>query len=315
MLLPEDLAALGINVSSQTDSGTGKRHYLVQGHKTKYPSVTTLIKRFEPQYGLTKWKQDLGEEADKVSRNAAAVGTKVHKCNECFFDRSPYSVDSAEVLTRHRLFIPILEKITPLLMEKKMYWANTLRQIPMGFGGTPDMVGTFSRDLSDLLFEDKDKETPFTKVPVGSLFVADYKNFLSAKTPDRLLSKYLQAAAYSLAVTQRTGGRLNPMHGFILGTTKTMLSVFYLAPREMAWYQYWFIKLVECYFLNAPFNWGEFSEYSGGYKFDGVDEETGKKIWGKREEHYLSQRLYTPKVSKKDLEELQHPYLTFSALS
>lgn len=313
MLLPEDLAALGVGIKSQTHPNNGKRVYQVPGHRIAYPSVTTLISAFEPKYALTRWQQDLGDKADEVSKNAAAVGTRVHKCNECFFDRTSYEISDPEVLNRHRLFLPVLEKINPLIMEQKMYWVDILREMPMGFGGTPDIVGTFKGHLADLFFEDKERETPFSGIPSGSVFVADYKNFLSAKTPDRLLSKYLQAAAYSLAIEQRTQKALCPMHGFILGTTKTMLTAFYLSPREMLWYRYWFKKLIECYFLQTKFNWAEFAEYSGGYKLDGTDEETGKKIWGKRDEHYLSKKLYTPKVSKKMLQELSTPYIQFTA--
>jgi hypothetical protein len=40
-------------------------------------------------------------------------------------------------------------------------------------------------------------------------------------------------------------------------------------------------------------------------------EADGEKKWISRKENYLSKKLYTPKVSKKELADLTIPYLVF----
>ena len=316
MLTPQDLGFVQrIPKLSSKTANNGSRTYSVPGHRNLYKSVTTLIGKFAPKWGLQKWTEDLGEEESvRVRNRCATVGTKVHKLNECYFDRSPYTLvgeEAPEVITRHKLFLPILEKLNPLLIEEKMYWSDATNT--MGFGGTPDIIGAIKEDLSTFLFEDKDRTIPFTGLPVGSVFVADYKNFLSAKSPNRLLEKYLQAAAYSMAVCQRSGGSLNPEHGLILATTKTMLNVFYITPSQMRWYKYFMQKMAECDAFNTKFDWKTFSEFSEGYMMNPNAnwEADGQKKWVDREENYLSKKLYTPKVSKAELAELQVPYLIF----
>jgi hypothetical protein len=308
MLFLQDLG-----ITSATRS-SGSRSYSanVKGVNLKGPSVTTIISKYEPKGALMAWKEKLGAEADVISRQCANIGTKVHKCNECFFDKSSYEVSEPEVLTRHRLFLPFLQKIEPIFLEQKIFWCNKHNH---AFGGTADVIGTISSCTKDLLFTDLDRTLPFEGLPVGAVFAGDYKNFLSAKTPDRLLSKYLQAAAYAIAVEYMTGGQVSPKHGLVIGTTKTMLNVFHLDAECMGWYKFWFLKLIDCYFNNRPFDWKSFAEASGGYELNPDYVEGGDEPkWKTKEKNYLSTKLYTPKQSKQDLENLNVPYIQFTSV-
>ena len=314
MLLPSEIPGYVLPKLKQVTNPNGSRYYK-HSSGLKLPSVTTLISKFESKEWLKTWKENNGNEAcNEIRNNAATIGTKVHSSNEAFFTKEPYTTDSEEVILRHRLFIPFLEKINPLFLEERFCWLDQMANMQVGFAGSADVVGTIKSDLSDLLFQDKERVTPFTDLPVGSVFVGDYKNFLKAKSPKVLLGKYLQAAAYSLAVEQTTGGRVKPKHGLVIGTTKTMLSIFYLNPGQMNWYKFFFKKMVLAYFTKTPFDWKSFNEFSVGYMYNEGWEEKGEKKWVDRAENYLATQLWTPKVKKDQLSQIQHPYLTFSRI-
>jgi hypothetical protein len=58
----------------------GSRYYEVDSGR-KYPSVTTVISKEVFNFRkLKQWKETVGlEEANKVTRQASGLGTKVHK--------------------------------------------------------------------------------------------------------------------------------------------------------------------------------------------------------------------------------------------
>ena len=91
----------------QVNSSTGRTYHI--GNR-KYPSVSTLIGKFEPKDGLRSWQIDLGKEAvlkdstqdlalfsenelyqlgakeaGKIRTNSSNRGTKVHKLIEDYF--------------------------------------------------------------------------------------------------------------------------------------------------------------------------------------------------------------------------------------
>lgn len=322
MLLPEDLIDFGLPKLNQVTSSTGSRYYQLMAGGMKMPSVTTLIGKYEDKRHLKKWIENQGsaEGADKVKSSAARIGTLVHSCNESYYTREKYSLEfHQEVITRHKLFTPILEKLNPIMIEAAVYWDGYQRDFFMGFAGSADLVGSVKKDLGQVFFTDKHRKNSYSGLPVGTVFVADYKNHLSTKTPEMMLGKYLQAAAYSLAIEQRTGGQIKPRHGLILATSKTLLNGFHINEKELNWFKFWFKKMVQCYFLDEKFDWKTFSDFSRGYSvvrnpdhYEGCDKEIKK--WNKvpYEEDYLGIKLWTPKVSKKDLELIETPYLEFT---
>ena len=314
MLLPSEIPGFQLPNLKQVTSPNGSRYYL-HTSGIKLPSVTTLISKYESKEWLKTWKENNGEEvSNQIRNNAAAIGTKVHSSNEAYFTREPYSTDCEEVVTRHKLFLPFLQRIKPIFLEQRFCWLDQMANMRVGFAGSADIVGITTQDFSDILFENKERDIPFTGLRKDTLFVGDYKNFLKAKSPKTLLSKYLQAAAYSLAVEQTTGGRVRPSHGLVIATTKTMLSLFYLNPSQMNWYKFFFKKMVMAYFTKTDFDWKTFNEFSVGYMYNQGWEEKGEKKWIDRDENYLAKQLWTPKVNKAGLAEIQHPYLTFSRI-
>ncbi len=269
---------------TQNTKANGSRTYSSVGSERKYPSVTTVLSKVvSDKKSLMRWRETIGaDEANKITQNASALGTKVHMCNELYFTREKPIPDTydQEVLSRHKLFLPFLEHVTPLYIEEAIIWETLIQDKYIGFGGTPDLVG---------IFNDPTKLGLDITEPI--IFLADYKNWRSGKTADRLIDKYMQLAAYTAAVNNKQPQSSKIKHGFILGTTKRKLHIFHLTLRELDWYWVWFFEALKKYHnVDTPFTRKDFQEYSVGYKLDGLDDE-GKKIWGQREENYLGEKL------------------------
>ena len=191
----------------------GTRTYSAVGSEKKYPSVTTVIgKVATDKRALMKWREEVGpEEAAKITQHSSSLGTKVHMCNELYFTKEkpiPETYDD-EVLSRHKLFIPFLEYVQPLFIEQAIIWETVCQEQYIGFGGTPDLVGVF-KDPGVLGMPNDE--------PI--VFLADYKNWRSGKSADRLIDKYLQLAAYSAAVNNDLPNHSKIKHGFILCNIK-----------------------------------------------------------------------------------------------
>lgn len=273
----------------QSTSPSGSRTYGKKGGERKHPSVTTVISKVAMDWQMLKrWKESVGdEEANRISRTASALGTKVHLVNEHYFSKFSSDSDSLkanmedeEVMSRHKLFVPFLEYVEPMFIEEAILWETLCQDQIIGFGGTPDLVGTFSKPKVLGL----DIEEPI-------IFLADYKNWSKSKTSDRLIDKCLQLAAYTAAVNANLPEAKKIKHGFILGTTKRKLHIFYLSLRELNWFWVWFFEGLKKYHgLTTPFNRSNFQEFSSGYILEGLDDD-GKKIWGQRDENYLAEKL------------------------
>ena len=267
----------------QNTRSNGTRTYSKEGSPRKYASVTTIIgKVATDKKALMRWRETIGpDEAAQITQHSSSLGTKVHKANELYFSKEPIpeSYDK-EVVDRHKLFIPFLEDVTPIFIEQAVIWETLCQDQFIGFGGTPDLVGIYNKpDKLDLSFSE----------PL--IFLADYKNWRSSKSADKLIDKYLQLAAYTVAVNANLPSNKKIKHGFILGSTKRKLHIYYLSLRELEWYWVWFFEAMKKYYnLPTPFTRKEFQEYSVGYIYEGKDEE-GNNIWGNREENYLGEKL------------------------
>jgi len=76
-------------IELQSTEIDGKRFYKVDDEN--YPSVTTVLSSFKKQ-GLLEWRQRVGKEAaDKITRQAASRGTKLHHmCEDYVNNKDDY---------------------------------------------------------------------------------------------------------------------------------------------------------------------------------------------------------------------------------
>jgi hypothetical protein len=221
-----------------------------------------VIKKFEPNFFLKKWKEDVGEEeAARVCQNAARLGTRVHKINETFLIKPEVYEDaikgySPEELYRHNLYKIFLEGVTPLFVEKKFIMDLGDSK---GYGGSPDLIGIVENAKMQEVLD----FNPHSESEV-SVIVVDYKNWSKPKYAGNLLSYYLQLAAYSRMAQSSLPEGLELKSAYILGTAadKGFLYIYALDAEKLAWYNYWFTQMVTCFFEHTEFDWFSFEKSS-----------------------------------------------------
>lgn len=248
------LQSLGIHLERhESDTGVNYTRPKGEGRLLKYPSVTTLIDKYEDKWYLKKWENNIGKEAAQLIKTKSAVrGTHVHQAAEAVLYRKPLP---ALVADEQRFFdnlFPFLRLIVPLLSEERVYWEETQKPIPMGFAGTPDIVFK----LDGAKFQAKGQEQPI--FDGCRTVLGDFKTWNKMKYPSGLFGNYLQLAAYCGAINQRTQGYYKLNRAMIIGVTEQKLRLYYLNPEKIAWYWTQFVHLVECYFTNRIFDWSFF---------------------------------------------------------
>ena len=286
------------DIVSKTDTD-GVRVYSHFNGKTETTghSVTTIVSRFEDKSFLKFWRKEVGEEkAKEITRNAAAIGTRVHTANEYYLIKPEKYSDYLQKMPddakeRHLSFMPFLQQVTALsyldqpLIEQKLLCEIPIEGKQYGFGGTADLVGGMSKDrFHDLFFANRTckkrinpEEITFGSDPNNLWFVGDYKNWRkNGKSQSELVKYYLQLSAYMILVNQFIEEPYKIRNGFLLGSTDKGLSVYYLSFREMCWYATYFLEMVRCFYENEYFDWTSFVDFS----------------LRKEDQHYKSRRLY-----------------------
>lgn len=303
----------------------GTRYYTSPKTGNKYPSVTTVLAKYEDRTWLKAWRESEGPEHKKISQAASTLGTRVHSCCENYMnsgksviDFSKYENDAKiessvvdEIKARFFAYKEFLDIVTPISVEEKLIWeAVTAEGSAYGFGGAVDVIGQI-QDASVLKCLQKIEvdgavttvEEEIFKPGEKITFVADFKNNRSYKSAKDFIKAYCQLSAYAAAKNRDLAPENWIKHGFILSTTcsevkkKTNLNIYYLNLDQLDFYFGWFFRFVQYYFglkqlpgEDKPKPWSTFKEYACGYKFEGKDEE-GKNIWGKRERDYLAKKL------------------------
>ena len=154
------------------DTPNGRFYRTPEGNL--YPSVTTVLASL-PNTSLDAWRASVGaSEAERVSKLAAARGTRLHAfCEDYLLKRDPkidvFDRESYSGLTDH------LDRVEPIAIEQFMY-SDRLR-----VAGTPDCIGKYN----------------------GELCVIDFKTTSRQKHDGEFDSYWLQTAAYSMMSYER----------------------------------------------------------------------------------------------------------------
>lgn len=292
-------------IESSTASN-GKRLYTSPKTKNSYPSVTTVISKFECKKYLQAWKEN-NQDSQQQSKHFSSQGTRIHSCIEHFmknpnrtWDFSKYEQDEKiekelvdEIKLRSFAFEPFLLRTDLISSEEKVIWERpTSYGGWIGFGGTPDYEG-FIKDASFLIDVDTQKS-----LDISGFFIADFKNWRKKKAAADCIKPCLQLAAYAAAINANRTEQNSIRHGFILGSSVSevkkipSLQIFYIDLEKLDFYWSVFFEFLKLYNgLESSVNWSKFKAKAVGYFLEGKDEETGKNIWGKLEENYLPQRL------------------------
>lgn len=195
------------------------RKYLVD--EKKVPSVTTILSKTKDDDGLKKWRERVGEDAaNKIVREASAVGTEMHLVLEKYLDGSGYMNLDPQAQKPRLMAHKILQNLEPL----QEVWGNEISlAYKHEYAGTTDCIALHN-DLPTIIdFKQANK-------PKKEEWVEDYK---------------LQLGAYYLAHKEHYG----PIEqGLITICTRDLkYQEFKLRERDLAEYSEKFLERLEQY--------------------------------------------------------------------
>ena len=169
------------SVTLPTETINGKRYY-VTPDGLKYPSVTTVTGLHSAKW-VAKWRAHVGEEqANKISGQAAARGSRYHLLQEDYINNKDISEQ--------------LEKATPLY--KMMF--NQTKEITDKIGDIYMLEGSLYSD--DLCIAGRvDCIAEFA----GKVSVIDFKTSTKPKTPSMIKQYFMQETAYAKMFEERHG--------------------------------------------------------------------------------------------------------------
>ena len=166
----------------------GGRHYVIEKTDVKtvyYPSITNLLSNLSKK-AIQEWKDRIGhEEANKISRQAAARGTAVHKvCEDYVNNEFNRTGGYLKGLMPH--IVNDFKSIKPILDDRigKVYGQELpLYSDHLGVAGRVDCVAEFD----------------------GKLSIIDYKTSRKTKKKEWIHSYFMQECFYAIAWEERTG--------------------------------------------------------------------------------------------------------------
>jgi|TARA_B000000460_G_C21538770_1_gene404856 hypothetical protein len=202
---------------------------LYQTGKIKVPSVTTILKKTQPEEktkSLEKWKQRVGQkEAEKIRDDAGALGTALHKCLEKYIlnKRDLKYFDDTPLGRRARKMANII--IGRAFFNLDEVWGCEVHLAGENYAGTTDVVGIFD----------------------GKPAIIDFKQTNRPKREEWIEDYYLQLTAYALAHNYSFGTSVS--QGYILMCSREgYFQQFHLTPDMFPVYSEKWKKRLEAYY-------------------------------------------------------------------
>ena len=162
-------------ILSRVDAATG-RVYKVPGFEN-VPSVTTILDRTKDKAKLQEWADRVGhEEAERIKREAAYVGTTMHATIESFLADEPLTVGQDWLSLRgHQMAFTLINNYFKDI--NAVYGFEVGLHYGHRYAGTTDMVAQYR----------------------GKLAIVDFKQALKPKRAQWITDYYHQLAAYAIA--------------------------------------------------------------------------------------------------------------------
>lgn len=139
----------------RVDTIDGRRYVNQDG--LALPSVTTILDATKNKAQLQEWQQKVGdEEAERVRREAASVGTYMHAFIEGHVKNRPIAAAKTWIqLKGYRMGAALMEKFFPNLDE---IWGNEVMvHYKDRYAGTTDLVGVYKGKPSIIDFKQSNK--------------------------------------------------------------------------------------------------------------------------------------------------------------
>jgi len=158
-------------ILSRVDGPTGRVYKVPEFENV--PSVTTILDRTKDKAKLKEWADRVGhEEADRIKREAAYVGTTMHETIECFLADEPLTVGQDWLALRgHQMAFALINRhfkdIDRVLgFEVGLHYEGR-------YAGTTDMVAEYRGQLAIVDFKQSLK-------PKRAQWITDYYHQLAA---------------------------------------------------------------------------------------------------------------------------------------
>ena len=190
------------------------------------PSVTTVLDKTSDKTALIAWRKRVGDaEANRVSKESAGLGTKVHNALEQYILGEDYEIKGnnfVSILARDMANLMINEGFTNV----NEVWGTEVGLIAPGlYAGTTDCIGMHNGDEAIIDFKTSKKIKP-------AKWVQDY---------------FLQCCAYAMAHNEMYGTKIRK--GVILMVSRDVeLKEYIIEGEEFDKYcELWTSRLEEYY--------------------------------------------------------------------
>jgi|TARA_B100000959_G_C14879259_1_gene581794 genome maintenance exonuclease 1 len=168
----------------RTDSNKTRLYKTPDGD---FPSVTTILDKTKDKTFLFEWRKRVGdEEANRISKEAAGLGTVFHKHLENY-------INNDERPSGSNFVYKLAKDMSDIVIEKGLsnvdeVWGSEIGLYYPGlYAGTTDLVGTHK----------------------GEPAIIDYKSTKSPKKEEWVEDYYLQCCAYALAHNELFKTKIN----------------------------------------------------------------------------------------------------------
>ena len=162
-----------------TETVDGKRYYKTPDGKL-YPSVTTVLSELSKE-GIAAWRAKVGNDvANRISAQASARGTAVHKLCEDYINNEPDYLDGhmpANIETFNTLKGLLDKYLDNVVMQEVPLYSHYLE-----VGGRVDCIGEWN----------------------GKLSVIDFKTSKRPKRRSQISNYFMQASAYCVMFEELT---------------------------------------------------------------------------------------------------------------
>ena len=164
----------------------GQRQYTGDDNQP-VPSVTTVLGDTGDKTALMNWRKRVGEEeANRVSRESAGLGTKVHNALEKYVLQEEYKISGTNHISIMAKSM-LEEMIAKGLSQVDEVWGVEVALIAKGlYAGTSDAVGKFN----------------------GVDSIIDFKTAKKIKKREWIEDYFLQGCAYALAHNEMFGTQI-----------------------------------------------------------------------------------------------------------
>ena len=161
----------------------GQRQYTGDDNQP-VPSVTTVLSDTGDKTALMNWRKRVGDaEANRISREAAGLGTKVHNALEKYVLQEEYEISGSNHISIMAKTM-LDEMISKGLSQVDEIWGVEVALIAKGlYAGTSDAVGMFN----------------------GVESIIDFKTSKKIKKREWIEDYFMQGCAYALAHNEMFG--------------------------------------------------------------------------------------------------------------